>query len=48
MCEARQTASNEWRCDRCNYVWDADDEAPECLTDREVALNKIYRGLDDD
>lgn len=52
MCEARQTASNEWCCDRCGYSWDADDTAPECLTvtdaARRAALDKIYRGLSDD
>lgn len=54
-CKARHQGGNEMCCNRCGFVWDADDpEPPKCLTDIEidhkrgrVALKKIRENLKD-
>jgi len=36
-CKARHQGGNEYRCDRCNLTWDADDlEPPKCKTDVQI------------
>lgn len=43
-CEARHQGGNEYRCNRCNFTWDADDpEPPECLTDVQINRRRGHR-----